>query len=80
VIILCNFLMLDDLLDAISIQYGMGNFLGPLWFVSESSILQGFNEATIFVLFFFFFGYGKYHSSVSRDSLVLWLVFVQILS
>jgi hypothetical protein len=55
VIILCNFLMLDDLLDAISIQYGMGNFLGPLWFVSESSILQGFNEATIFVLFCFFF-------------------------
>jgi hypothetical protein len=34
VIVWYNFLVLDDLFDAISIRYEMGNFLGPLWFVS----------------------------------------------
>jgi hypothetical protein len=45
--------VLDDLFDAISIRYEMGNFLGPLWFVSES-LSQGLNEATLFLFFSFF--------------------------
>lgn len=53
-------------LEAISIQYEMGNFLGPLWFVSESSILQGFNEATIFFLVWKIsqFGFTGFSSSL----------------
>lgn len=69
--------MLDDLLDAISIQYEMGNFLDPLRFVSESSI-RGFNEATLF--FLVFFGMEKITVRFHGTPLVLWLMFVQILS